>query len=400
MPEWPSTLDVDDLIADGWRPTPFREFIVKIHSRCDLSCKYCYMYEMADQSWRSRPKRMEPATVVALATRIAEHAAAYSLDSVQLVLHGGEPLLAGPDFIRQVVDTVRKAVEPATRLDVGLQTNGVLLDAGFLKLFDELGVQVGVSLDGDAGSHDRHRRRANGEGSHAAVVRGLDLLTSEPFKHLFSGLLCTIDPRNDPVGTYRALLAFQPPAIDFLLPHGNWSAPPPGRVPGAPETPYGDWLLKIFDRWYHTAGPAPRVRLFSEIIKVLLGGSSASEEVGLSPIAMVVVETDGSIEQSDLLKSAYPGAPATGLHVARDSFDDVLRLPGVAARQIGDRALAGDCVTCGIRRVCGGGLYAHRYRAGSGFANPSVYCPDLLRLIPYIRDTVRADVTGLRRGRR
>jgi uncharacterized protein len=30
------------------------EFIVKVHSRCDLSCDYCYMYEMADQSWRDQ----------------------------------------------------------------------------------------------------------------------------------------------------------------------------------------------------------------------------------------------------------------------------------------------------------------------------------------------------------
>ena len=55
MHEWPSTLDIGELMADGWRPTPFRQFIVKMHSRCDLSCEYCYMYEMADSSWRTRP---------------------------------------------------------------------------------------------------------------------------------------------------------------------------------------------------------------------------------------------------------------------------------------------------------------------------------------------------------
>ena len=39
-------------------PVPFREFVVKIHSRCDLACDYCYMYELADQTWRDRPRRM------------------------------------------------------------------------------------------------------------------------------------------------------------------------------------------------------------------------------------------------------------------------------------------------------------------------------------------------------
>ena len=41
---------------------------------------------------------------------------------------------------------------------------------------------------------------------------------------LFSGLLCTIDLRNDPVTMSEALAAFQPPGIDFLLPHGIWAA--------------------------------------------------------------------------------------------------------------------------------------------------------------------------------
>jgi uncharacterized protein len=42
--------------------------------------------------------------------------------------------------------------------------------------------------------------------------------------------------------------------------------------------------------------------------------------------------------------------------------------------------------------VCGGGHYAHRYRPGRGFANPSVYCPDLIRLIGHIRERVQIDI--------
>lgn len=30
----------------------FMEFVVKIHSRCNPACDYCYVYDMADQSWR------------------------------------------------------------------------------------------------------------------------------------------------------------------------------------------------------------------------------------------------------------------------------------------------------------------------------------------------------------
>ncbi|GAA3135309.1 hypothetical protein GCM10010466_27670 [Planomonospora alba] len=399
MREWPSTLDVGELMAGGWRPTPFRQFILKIHSRCDLACTYCYMYEMADTSWRGRPRRMAPETFAAAAHRIAEHARTHGLPEIELVLHGGEPLLAGREAVRDLVTRVRAAVGPGTRVRVSLQTNAVLLDRRHLDLFAELDVRVGVSLDGDEAMHDRSRRRPDGRGSHSAVVAALGLLTSPAYRHLFGGLLCTVDLRNDPVGAYEALLAFDPPAVDFLLPHGNWTAPPPGRRPEAAATPYADWLITIFDRWYRSPRRPTRIRLFGEIIHLLLGGVSASEHVGLSPAAMVVVETDGGIEQSDFLKSAYHGAPGTGLHVARDSFDDVLLLPSIAARQIGELALADACRRCPVSRVCGGGLYAHRYREGRGFANPSVYCPDLLRLITHIKHTVEADLSARTGGR-
>jgi uncharacterized protein len=388
--EWPASLDVSSLLAEGWRPFPFREFIVKVHSRCDLSCDYCYMYEMADQSWRGRPRTMSPETAELTARRIADHANAHDLRDITLILHGGEPLLAGRDLISRLVTSTRHLAGPKTTVNASVQTNGVGLSDAYLGLFDELGVRIGVSLDGDAGAHDRHRRFASGRGSYEAVAAALRRLRR--FPHLYGGLLCTIDLSNDPVRTYRALADFDPPKIDFLLPHGTWGDPPPGRIPDSASTPYADWLTEVFDYWYPK--PQTRVRLFEEIMQLLLGGASNSEIVGLAPARMVVIETDGSVEQEDTLKVAYDGAAATGLNVARDALDAALLLPQIVARQIGAKALSAPCRACPVRAVCGGGLYSHRYREGTGFFNPSVYCPDLLTLISHIRSRLQADLTA------
>jgi len=76
-------------------------------------------------------------------------------------------------------------------------------------------------------------------------------------------------------------------------------------------------------------------------------------------------------------------------------------LPSIAARQIGERALSPQCQACEVRRVCGAGLYPHRYRPGTGFANPSVYCLDLFRLIKHIQHAVGDDIAAVRdRSRR
>jgi uncharacterized protein len=390
--EWPAGIDVSSLLDGGWRPFPFREFIVKVHSRCDLSCDYCYVYEMADQSWRTQPRMMSPEIAEWTARRIGEHAIAHGLRDVGLILHGGEPLLAGRDLISRLVTSTRRWAGSGTTVRAVVQTNGVGLSDAYLKLFDELDVRVGVSIDGDVTAHDRHRRFASGRGSYQAVAAALRRL--HRFPHLYGGLLCTVDLRNDPVRTYRALADFGPPKIDFLLPHGTWTQPPPGRIPDAGDTPYADWLIEVFDDWYPK--PQTRVRLFEEIMHLLLGGASDSEVVGLAPARMVVIETDGSLEQEDTLKAAYDGATVTGLHVARDSLDSALLLPQIVARQIGIRALSASCQACSVRAVCGGGLYPHRYREGTGFLNPSVYCPDLLTLIGHVRERVQADLIARR----
>src|SRR5581483_10602227 len=232
--------------------------------------------------------------------------------------------------------------------------------------------------DGDAGAQDRHRRFASGRGSYTPVAAALRRLRRW-FPHLYSGLLCTIDLRNDPVQTYQALAGF---------------APPPGRGADPAVTPYADWLIEVFEHWYPK--PQTGVRIFEEIMQLLLGGASDSEVVGLAPARMVVIETDGAVEQVDTLKIAFDGAAATRLHIASDPLDAALLLPQIAARQIGSRALSAQCRACAIHAVCGGGMYSHRYREGTGFANPSVYCPDLMALIRHIRARLHTDLAARR----
>ncbi|WP_433296026.1 FxsB family cyclophane-forming radical SAM/SPASM peptide maturase [Actinoplanes sp. CA-030573] len=390
--EWPANLQV----ADDFRPHAFREFVLKIHQRCNLACDYCYVYTMGDDTWRDRPTRMSVDVVRTAAARIAEHADAHDLRSVRVVLHGGEPLLAGRDRLVEIIATLKRTIGRELRLAV--QTNGVLLDEAMLDLFRAEGVEVGISLDGTGADNDRHRRYADGRGSAVAVERALGLLAAERYRAVFAGILCTVDIAADPLETYETLLRYRPKLIDFLLPHANW-ARPPVRPAEAGETAYGDWLVSIFDRWYDAPRIDTRVRILEEIISLVLGGASRSEQIGLSPVTVAVIESDGDIEQVDSLKSAYPGACATGLNVATDSFDRALRHPGIVARQLGAAALGPDCVSCPIHQWCGAGHYAHRYRPGSGFRNRSVYCADLARIITHVRRRVAADLVD-QTGRR
>ncbi|MEO3749289.1 FxsB family cyclophane-forming radical SAM/SPASM peptide maturase [Streptomyces sp. B6B3] len=374
---------------------PFRQFVVKVNSRCNLACDYCYMYEAADQGWRRQPVTAAPRTLRRTAQRIGEHAATHRLSAVSVVLHGGEPLLTDPDDLGAFVHEVRARVPAGCAVRATVQTNGVLLTERRLRALAGHRIRVGLSLDGGLAHHNRHRIDHAGRPAWAGIRRAARLLAEPGHRAGYAGVLCVIDLESDPVEVYESLLRLDPPALALLLPHGNWTTPPPGLPGGLPDpaaarpTPYGDWLCAVFDRWWRDDRRRVRIRLFQECVALLLGLPAAGEALGLQPFDAVVVETDGSIEQVDALKTAYPGATETGLDVFRHPFDAALRHPGVVARQDGRAALAEDCQRCPLVEVCGAGHYAHRYREGHGFRNPSVYCADLQRLIRHVAAALR-----------
>ncbi|MEV1063879.1 FxsB family cyclophane-forming radical SAM/SPASM peptide maturase [Streptomyces sp. NPDC050263] len=363
----------------------FRQFIVKMHGRCNLACTYCYLYEGPDRTWRTRPGAAAPEVLDRTATRIAEHARSHALTAVSLVLHGGEPLLAGAETLAGFTALVRARVPAHCTVHAVVQTNATLLTARRLAVLADGGVRIAVSLDGGLAAHNARRVDHAGRPSWPAASRGA-LLVAEHAPQAYAGILTVVDVTLDPVETYESLLALRPPALNLLLPHGNWSAPPPHRT-GAR---HGEWLSAVFDRWWTAGRRETRVRLFEECVALLLGLPSATEALGLAPFDAVVVETDGSIEQADSLKSAYDGAARTGLDVFRNTFDEALRHPAVAVRQAGVAGLADQCRSCPLLTVCGGGHYAHRYRAGHGFRNPSVYCADLQHFIHHVATRLTA----------
>jgi len=354
------------------------QYVLKVHSRCDLACDHCYVYERADQSWRRRPRFMAPATATAAARRIAEHAATHRLPAVSVVVHGGEPLLLGAAGLHDILALLRREVDPVTRLDLRLQSNGVRLSQAICDVLREHRVSIGISLDGDRVANDRHRRFMTGATSHPQVVRALQLLREKHNRVVYGGLLCTIDLANDPIVVYEALLAEAPPRIDFLLPHATWDEPP--ARPDGSATPYADWLMTIHRRWIADGRPVP-IRMFDSLRSMAAGGPSGTEAFGLDPVDLIVIETDGAWEQADSLKTAFDGAPATGLTVFEHSADRAAAHPQLARRRAGLAALCADCRSCHAVRQCGGGLFAHRYRSGHGFDNPSVYCADLKELV-------------------
>ena len=343
------------------------------------------MYHGPDQSWVRRPKLMSGNVLRKTVERVFEHVETHNLKKVSVVLHGGEPLLAGYNFIHSVFSQFSQKL--GSRVEFGMQSNLTLLTPEIVTLFSDFRATIGVSLDGPRSSNDKHRLTHSGASSFDDVMRGLDLLRStERGRDVFSGILAVIDPEYDPIETYEFLKSLKPRGIDFLLPdatHEVW----PRHKASWEETPYADWLIGLFDYWWQQSDPMP-IRFFENIITLRLGGVSDNEALGLGSVELLVIETDGSIEAVDTLKMDYDGAPYLGLDVFRNTIDDAMIHPKITMRISAEAELSAQCSQCEIVRVCGGGYLPHRYSKNTLYRNPSVYCTDLKKLITHVMGVV------------
>ncbi|WDM67685.1 hypothetical protein K6978_19950 [Xanthomonas cucurbitae] len=80
--------------------------LLKVASRCNIDCTYCYVYNMGDEGWRGMPALMSDATVDALCQRLSELALAQAR-KFAIVLHGGEPMMMGPRRLKKLLTALR-----------------------------------------------------------------------------------------------------------------------------------------------------------------------------------------------------------------------------------------------------------------------------------------------------
>ena len=126
------------------------------------------------------------------------------------------------------------------------------------------------------------------------------------------------------------------------------------------------------------------------------------ESIGTGMVDFIVIETNGSFEAVDSLKSTFDGATHLGYNAFDHTLDTVAADRRVQSRQMYAQGLCRTCQDCSLVNVCGGGYLPHRYAGGEDFDHPSVYCADLMKLIRHIRRRVSEELTrgGLAGDRR
>ncbi|WP_299222473.1 radical SAM protein [uncultured Aquimarina sp.] len=357
----------------------FDALILKVASRCNLNCSYCFMYNLGDTTYKGQPKFMSYDMIDSILEKTKKYILKYNKKEFSFIFHGGEPLLIEKDFYRTFItkaNTVKEELQDVV-FKYDIQTNGILIDEDWCALFRELQIYPSTSVDGTKKAHDMFRVDHKGNGSYDKVFNAVTLLKNQIG---YADTVCVINIEEEPKAIYESFKKMQVNSVNFLIPdftHDNFPF-------DTEKSEMADWLIALFDIWIQDPDRY-KIPMFMGLMNRLLG---VTENIN-NESAVLVIETNGEIEAIDSLKACGHGFTKSGMNVLSHDFSDIRNSPlGKLYFEDSSTKLCVKCLECPIRDVCQGGRLVHRFKKENGFNNPSVYCKDLIKFIAHIQNTL------------
>jgi len=108
-------------------------------NECNLGCEYCYTIHNINDK-----RKIDLYYIVKIMNIISQEK-----KDIEILFIGGEPTSVGFEFFNEIIKTLINIEEKNNlNLNFVIQTNGILLDEHWIKLFKKYNFRVGVSFDG------------------------------------------------------------------------------------------------------------------------------------------------------------------------------------------------------------------------------------------------------------
>lgn len=351
--------------------------VLKISERCNLVCDYCYFFFSDDDSWKKHPPFIKTGVLEGLCDFLDEAAGSYGVDRVNLVFHGGEPLLMKKANFVSMCEQLRRR-EGLYQFEFGLQTNGVLIDDEWIDIFNRFKVSIGVSLDGPPDVNDLHRLDKKGRSSYDRTVAGLRTLQANAAAtgSTRPGLLSVINPEADGAEVYRHFAHdLGVTNMSFLTPDYTWDSElDPTVIPGVEA-----FMTSALRAWLADKNPKIRIRFFSELLAALVDPQAMSEVQAYRDDYrnIISVSSNGDLGPEDTIRVLDDRFHGMGLNVGTSQLSDLIESDVWQEQADAASQRPDECRECDWWRLCKAGRPINRFSKDRGFDNPSIYCNGL-----------------------
>jgi uncharacterized protein len=245
---------------------PFTLLIKPSGSDCNLDCKYCFYKHRAAEVGHGK-QRMSGEVLEKLVKDYMQ----LKFPLAGFAWQGGEPTLMGLDFYKKVVELQKKYGRPGQEVGNSLQTNAVLIDDKWAPFLHENNFLVGISIDGPKEFNDYYRLDHSGAGTFDKVLRAIKTCKEHKVEFNTLTLLNNINAEH-PEQVFDFLIENGVKFLQFI-PCVELD-PATGKVTDFSITPnqFGEFLCRIFDRWYEYGPTKVSIRDFDSVLSYYVTG--------------------------------------------------------------------------------------------------------------------------------
>lgn len=354
------------------------QFVLKLISTCNLRCTYCYWFFKEDNTWKESSVSVKEATIEWISIAILDAIDDLDLREVDIIFHGGEPLMLKKSAFSQHCTYLKSSIEKKCILNFKVQTNAILVDAEWIEIFSLYNVAVGVSLDGDEKANDEYRVDIHGKGSYQKSLKGIKLLMEAANKNkiIKPALISVINPKfnYDYLLPHFYQLGFE--TINFLMPnYCHDDIPADFDQLGVTKA-----LLDILNVWLTQDSPLQKPIIFIEqdinfFQRVNIKNYKYSDSTRYNVI--IAVTTDGLMSVNDNLMCTDWRKMQPSPSLKDTSLKSFINSPTYITLDEAEGFVPHGCVSCRLKNICRGGELPHRYSRDNGFDNSSIYCDSL-----------------------
>ncbi|WP_321437306.1 radical SAM/SPASM domain-containing protein [uncultured Bacteroides sp.] len=341
--------------------------VIKTNNLCNLKCTYCYDEDNLDRT----TSILNLTSIRSILHELVSYSKPKDIEHLNLIWHGGEPLLMGIDYYSKIVNIQKEFDFPFSNL---LQTNATFINEKWIHFFKENNFKIGVSFDGSISANKMHRQKTE------KVLENIELLNKNS---IFPSIICVISDLN--YSLYKEMFDFlstvKTEYIDLIPCYEN------NQRYTLSDIHYQEFMIGMFDLWWGSDRKI-NFRVFTNIIDKMLGTITSKDYITCSLTGrcgeIISINSDKKIYFCDCL----PKENKYSIGNLNEGLENISKGKRYEHLINTNKRSSNECTNCEYLSICGKGCLNRRLNNNHTNELRDYYCNSRKAIFNHIKEAL------------